>query len=147
MKYETRMKFDKHSITGQYVVDDMVYIAELAIQSPGFCSGMAGYEANRVGVSLSMQESKAPVGYVAISFPLLMGSDRAKPGQMLEPLLEKGFTGNFPPVRKFTPYAESEIERVVTEFIRQRASFVLMGLLLDSISVSVGVQVSCMAKQ
>ena len=45
-----------------------------------------------------------------------------------------------PPVRKFTPFAEREIERVVSEFIRQGKAFTEMGFLLNCIRVSGGKQ-------
>ena len=112
MKYETQMKFDKHLITEEYVVDGRVYSAELTIFSLGYCAGMAGYEASRVGVSLSRQKSKKSVGEVIISFPLLKRSDRPNPCMMLEPCPKRGgFKGGMPPVQKFTPYAEREIGR------------------------------------
>lgn len=144
MKYETRMKFDKHTITEEYVVDNTVYRASLDIQSPGFCSGMAGYDACGVGVSLSEQGSDASVGSVSISFPLLKRCDSSKAEHMLKPCPEKG---DMPPVRKFTPYAEGVIARVVSEFIRQRAASIAMGFSLHSISVSVGEQVNSRGKE
>ncbi len=148
MNYETRFKFDKHTITEEYVVDNTAYRASLDIQSPGFCSGMAGYDAHCVGVSLSMQESKSSIGFVGISFPLAKRSDTSNSELMLEPCLDdKGFEENLPPAHKFTPYAERVIERVVTEFIRQRASCIAMGFPLHSITVSVGAQVNGNGKE
>ena len=148
MKYETQMKFDKHLITEEYVVDGRVYSAELTIFSLGYCAGMAGYEASRVGVSLSRQKSKKSVGEVIISFPLLKRSDRPNPCMMLEPCPKRGgFKGNMPSVRKFTPYAERVIERVVTEFIRQREAYIAMGFPLQSITVSVGEKVRSEGKE
>ena len=144
MKYETRLKFDKHTITEEYVVDNMTYRASLDIRGPGFCSGMAGYDASGVGVSLSEGESEASVGFVSISFPLLKRCDSTMSGLMLEPCPEKG---DMLPVRKFTPYAEGVIARVVTQFIRQREAFIAMGFPLHSISVSVGEQVNSRGKE
>ena len=140
MKYETRMKFDKHVITEEYVVDNKTYRAELNIQGIGFCTGMAGYDACSVEVLLFEKGSEYSIGSARIGFSLLKRSDITNSEQMLEPYLEKGFNQNMPPVRKFTPFAEREIERVVTEFIRQGKAFIEMGLFLNCIRVSVGKQ-------
>lgn len=140
MKYETRMKFDKHAISEEYVVDNKTYRAELNIRSLGFCTGMAGYDACSVEVLLYEKGSEYSIGSVGIGFPLLKCSDITKSEQMLEPCLEKGFNRSMPPVRKFTPFAEREIERVVTEFIRKEEDFSMLGFPLHSISVSVGTQ-------
>jgi len=140
MKYETRMKFDKHAISEEYVVDNKTYRAELNIRSLGFCTGMAGYDACSVEVLLYEKNSEYFIGSVGVGFPLLKRSDITKSEQMLDPCLEKGFNQNMPPVRKFTSYAEKEIERVVTEFIRQGKAFIEMGFFLNCIRVSVGKQ-------
>lgn len=140
MNYETRMKFDKHIITEEYVVGDMAYRAELDIQGLGFCSGMAGYEPCGVEVFLYEKGAEKPAGCVGISFALLKRSESTKSDLMLEPCPERGFTGNIPAVQKFTPYAERVIGNVVTEFLRQREAFTAMGYPLNSIRVSVGRQ-------
>ena len=140
MKYETRMKFDKHIITEEYVVDNETYRAELNIQSPGFCTGMAGYDACSVEVLLYEKGEEYQIGSLGIGFPLLKRSDSTNPGQMLESCLEEGFDRNMPPSRKFTPFAERAIERVVTAFVHTRDSFATRSLPLRSISVRIGTQ-------
>jgi len=140
MKYETSMKFDKHIITEEYVVDTKTYRAELEIQNLGFCAGMAGYDASSVEVMLYAQGTDASIGCVGIKFPLLKRSAITKDEQMLFPCLEKVPFGNTPPGRKFTPYAEKEIKAVVTEFIRQKESCLARGFSLHGIRVRVGEQ-------
>ncbi len=140
MKYETRMQFDKHIITEEYVVDSKTYRAEFAIHPLGVYAGMAGYEACRVGINLYKKGSKFQIGYVYISFPLLKRADVDNPEHMLVPCLEKDICWANPPARRFTPYAEREIERVVTEFIRKEKDFSAMGIPLHTISVIVGPQ-------
>ncbi|HAF86026.1 MAG TPA: hypothetical protein DCG32_06615 [Sphaerochaeta sp.] len=85
MQYETRMKFDKHIITEEYVVDTKTYRAELEIQSLGFCAGMAGYDESSVEVLLYEQGTDTLIGCVGIKFPLLKRSSITKAGQMLAP--------------------------------------------------------------
>ncbi len=140
MQYETRMKFDKHIITEEYVVDTKTYRAELEIQSLGFCAGMAGYDESSVEVLLYEQGTDTLIGCVGIKFPLLKRSSITKAGQMLAPCPDKSPFGDTPPGRKFTPYAEKEIRTVVTEFIRQKESCLARGLSLQSIRVCVGEQ-------
>jgi len=140
MQYATSMKFDKHIITEEYVVDTKTYRAELEIQSLGFCAGMAGYDESSVEVLLYEQGSEVSIGCVGIKFPLLKRSAITKDEQMLFPCLEKVPFGNTPPGRKFTPYAEKEIRTVVTEFLQQKESCLARGFSLHGIRVCVGEQ-------
>gem|GEM_PF-2771365 len=137
MKYRTKMKFDKHIISEEYVVDSKTYRAELEIHRLGFITGMAGYDACTVEVILYKKEEAYPIGNVGIDFPMIMRLDKNNPKRMLEPCPSRGFPWNVPPVRKFTLYAEKEIQRVVAECIRQKEGFSTRALSLTAISVSV----------
>ena len=138
MKYETKMKFDKHIISEEYVVDSKTYRAELEIQSLGFITGMAGYDACTVEVILYGDGLEYPIGHIGIDFPMHLRIDSDNPYRMLEPCPVRLLPWNVPPERKFTPHAEREIKRVVTTFIREKESFSTSELPLTSISVSVG---------
>ena len=137
MKYEKMMKFDKHIITEEYVIDEKEYRAEFTISSLGFCTGMAGFNEYGVSITLYKKESKLPAGYIAIRFPMLQRSDVTNEEQMMVPCPVHLREHSVP---TFTPFAEREIKRVVTEFIRQETAFGRLGLLLNNFNVSVGTQ-------
>ncbi|MDT4761113.1 hypothetical protein [Sphaerochaeta sp. PS] len=137
MKYETRMKFDKHLISEEYVIDNTAYRAEFEIYPLGFCSGMAGYSKYSVGFALYEGAAEFPIGSVYIRFPMLQSSDITNEEQMVEPCTVHWREH---PVPRFTPFAEREIRRVVTEFIRQRKACTILGFPVTSFSVSVGSQ-------
>ena len=137
MKYETRMKFDKHIITEEYVIDEKAYRAEFSISSLGFCTGMAGFSEYGLSIALFRKESKVPIGYLGIRFPMLQRSDVTNEEQMLVP---SSIHWSEHPVPTFTPFAEREIRRVVTEFVRSETVFGRLGFLLNKINVSVGTQ-------
>ncbi|MDY0287279.1 MAG: hypothetical protein RBR15_00475 [Sphaerochaeta sp.] len=137
MKYETLMKFDKHLITEEYVIDEKEYRAEFSISSLGFCTGMAGFSEYGLSIALYRKESKVPIGYLGIRFPMLQRSDVTNEEQMLMPC---SIHWSEHPVPTFTPFAEREIERVVTEFVRSETAFGRLGFLLNKINVSVGTQ-------
>jgi len=138
MKYERKMKFDKHIISDEYVVDGATYQAELEIHSLGSITAMAGYDACTVEVILSREGLDYPIGRIGIDFPMVMHLDKNNPKRMLEPCPARLLPWNVPPERAFTQYAEREIKCVVTTFIREKESFFTSGLPLTSISVSVG---------
>lgn len=140
MKYETKMKFDEHIISEEYVVDSKAYRAELHIQSLGFISSVAGFDPCTVEVMLYQKGEEYPIGRVGIDFPMIMRLDVDNPKRMLIPCSRRGLPWNIPPMRRFTPYAEREIECVVAECIRQKGSWSTSALSLSSISVSVGGQ-------
>ena len=138
MKYETKMKFDKHIISEEYVVDSKTYQAELEIHNIGFITGMAGYDACTVEVILYQKGEEFPIGRIGIDFPMILRLDGTNTKRMLEPCSLRCLPWNDPPERKFTPYAEREIERAVTACIRQKEGLSTKALSLSSISVSVG---------
>ncbi|HKM06421.1 MAG TPA: hypothetical protein VJ869_05475 [Sphaerochaeta sp.] len=137
MKYETKMKFYKHIITEEYVVDEKTYRAEFTINALGYCTGMAGYNEYGLSIVLFRKESELPIGSLGIRFPMLQRSDVTNEEQMVVPCSSHWSEH---PMPQFTPFAEREIKRVVTEYIRQNKVFGLAGFHLDSINVSVGKQ-------
>ena len=137
MKYETKMKFYKHIITEEYVVDEKTYRAEFTINALGYCTGMAGYNEYCLGIILFRAGSKLPIGSLSIIFPKLQRSDVTNEEQMVIPCFRHWSEH---PMPQFTPFAEREIKRVVTEYIHQNKSLGLAGFLLHSVSVSVGNQ-------
>jgi len=137
MKYETLMKFDKHIITEEYVIDEKAYRAQFTISSLGFCTGMAGFSEYGVSITLYKKEAKLPAGYIAIRFPMLQRSDITNEEQMIVP---RSIHWSEHPVPTFTPFAEREIRRVVTEYVRTETAFGRLGCILNTISVSVGTQ-------
>lgn len=68
MQYTPVYALKGYRVTETYVIDDVIYEAEIEVKSQGWSAGLAGYDPHGVEVSLSTDNHL--VGVVSISFPL-----------------------------------------------------------------------------
>lgn len=73
MQYTPVYALKGYRVTETYVIDDVIYEAEIEVKSQGWSAGLAGYDPHGVEVSLSADNHL--VGVVSISFPLTRKSD------------------------------------------------------------------------